>query len=96
MKWEDIAGVILDGLAGTESTVTAILRGVGKLDEAQPYMSIAYIGVRYLRMILENSDNPDVVKAILTRSPSELWNEALDVESEVKIIKNAQLSRIGE
>jgi len=95
MDWVDILGTVIKAVSTSETMVRGLLRSFGKEEEAEPYLSLGYVGLRYCREVIGNADNPDRIKTILTQSPSELWRNAQDVELENKLIRAAQLRVIG-
>lgn len=95
MDWKEIVQIVVDGIGAVEGIIRVILTRTGHMKEAEPWLTLGMVGVRYLNRVLQASDS-DEIKAILLQSPRDLWRNAQDVETENSIIRQVQLGRVGE
>lgn len=90
----EILETVMEGLQATEGLTRALLGRFGKLNVAEPYLSLGYIGLAYCRDLLSAGGDASAIKRVLTQSPSDIWRAAGDHEAEIELIKRVQLDRI--
>lgn len=95
-KGLEILEMVMEGLQATEGLTRSLLGRFGKLDAAEPYLSLGYVGLAYCRDLLGAGGDTSAIKRVLTQSPSDLWRAAGNHEAEIELIKRVQLDRIGE
>jgi len=91
MSGLQIAQLVVEALNGASTIVRGILARTGHLHQAEPYLSLGFVGLSYCERVLASGGDPTQIKNILTQPPSALWADSGDVETEVALIKSSQL-----